>query len=81
MNLKGKDPGPDAFSLDTWRCGDQGRQAGMFRACPCGCDHRDGKHRYAGYLSVSNAEGLGFTLWVRDESDYQVMQKTMGGQE
>lgn len=47
----------------AWK-GERGRPLQFARPCSCGCDAREGKHG-AGYITGSDAEGFGFTLWVK----------------
>ena len=47
----------------AWR-GEPGRPLQFMRPCSCGCDAREGK-RCVGYITGSDADGLGFSLWVK----------------
>ena len=49
--------------------GDKSRPLMVYRPCSCGCDTRAGVLG-VGYLSGSDADGNGFTLWVRDEETF-----------
>ena len=50
--------------------GHRGRELMVYRPCSCGCDARLGVHG-VGYLSGSDPDGNGFTLWIEDEAMYQ----------
>lgn len=51
-----------------WK-GEPNRVLGTYRPCRCGCDNRDGM-RGVGYLSASDDDGNGFTIWIEDERIY-----------
>ncbi len=61
--------------------GDRDRELRVQRACPCGCDERDGPladGRAVGYLTGSTPEGQGFTLYIPTEEAFTIMQKVIG---
>lgn len=61
--------------LKFWQ-GESLRQLRAARPCSCGCDERDGEHAgWAGYLTASDADGRGFTLWVKDESAFEALER------
>lgn len=51
-----------------WK-GEPNRGLALSRPCGCGCDSRDGA-KGAGYLSGSDDDGNGFTIWIQDERIY-----------
>jgi hypothetical protein len=72
-------PTQDA-TIATWH-GERNRAAKVRRPCPCGCDARTGpiaEGKAVGYLSGSNADGEGFTLWIPDEPTYEVLKAVFG---
>lgn len=56
----------------TWN-GDVARPLQICRPCPCGCDLRGG-NKGVGYLTGSNDQGEGFTIWIQDEAVYQAIK-------
>lgn len=48
-----------------WK-GERKRRLAAYRPCWCGCDYRDGALG-VGYLSGSDRQGNGFTVWIEDE--------------
>ena len=52
----------------TW-IGEKSRTLKLSRPCDCGCDLRDKPEDFigVGYLSGSDQEGNGFSLWIHDE--------------
>lgn len=59
--------------VTRWK-GDPGRAPRVQRPCECGCDLRDGK-KGVGYLTGSDSEGNGFSLWITDEKLFKTMEK------
>jgi hypothetical protein len=55
---------------------DQNRPLRAQRACPCGCDERDGK-KVIGYVTGSK-NGQGLTIFAPDEATYQTMAAIFG---
>lgn len=51
-----------------WK-GEPNRVLALSRPCDCGCDSRDGA-KGVGYLSGSDDDGNGFTIWIQDERIY-----------
>lgn len=52
-----------------WTGGERHRPLGVYRSCKCGvctvgCNG-------VGYLSYSNAQGEGLTVWIQDEDVFQ----------
>ena len=56
----------------TWK-GEKSRALAVKRPCDCGCDQRDGGHG-VGYLTGSDAEGNGVTVWIEDEQVFQALR-------
>lgn len=56
----------------TWK-GAKSRVLAVKRPCDCGCDQRDGGHG-VGYLTGSDAEGNGVTVWIEDEEVFQALR-------
>lgn len=56
--------------------GERERPLRLYRPCSCGCDYRDG-NKGIGYLSGSNQEGVGFTIWIESEEVFGILQKVM----
>ena len=56
----------------TWK-GEKSRALAVKRPCACGCDQRDGGHG-VGYLTGSDAEGNGVTVWIEDEGVFQALR-------
>lgn len=52
--------------MATW-LGERNRVLQVRRPCQCGCD---GDDRGVGYITGSDAEGNGFTLWIKNEEEY-----------
>jgi hypothetical protein len=59
----------------TWK-GEKDRPLQVLRPCHCGCDNRGGRLG-VGYLTGSDEEGNGFTIWIESEEVYQVMDKLL----
>jgi len=65
-------------SIHFWQQGERGRPLMVCRPCPCGCDVRGGVPG-VGYLTGSDADGNGFTLWIKDEAAYSRIASTLLG--
>ena len=50
--------------------GQHNRLLSLYRPCVCGCDERNGKHG-VGYISASDGDGRGFTLWIEEEKTFK----------
>jgi hypothetical protein len=59
----------------TWH-GEKDRILQVCRPCPCGCDDRGGRPG-VGYLTGSDEEGNGFTVWIESEAVYQSLEKLL----
>jgi hypothetical protein len=59
----------------TWQ-GEKDRRLQACRPCPCGCDDRGGRAG-VGYLTGSDAEGNGFTVWIESEEVFQRLAKLL----
>jgi hypothetical protein len=57
--------------------GEENRPLTLQRPCTCGCDDRDG-HKGVGYLTGSDEDGRGFSLWIESEALYQRLERTLG---
>ena len=62
--------------VHLWKNGEKSRPVSLKRPCPCGCDLREGKPG-VGYLTGSDANGNGFSIWVPNEETYLSIQKAM----
>jgi len=62
-------------SADIVWNGEKNRQLDVYRACPCGvCSkNREG----VGYLSFSDANGRGFTIWIEDENVFRRLRHAL----
>lgn len=58
-----------------WK-GESNRGFGTYRPCRCGCDYRDGVLG-VGYLSASDDDGNGFTIWIEDERIYARVKRAL----
>ena len=56
----------------AWYDGDKNRPLRLYRPCSCGCDFRDGE-KGVGYISGSNSNGAGMTIWIKTEAIYQAL--------
>lgn len=61
----------------VWTGGDENRPLMLKRPCPCGCDVRDGK-KGVGYLTGSDENGNGFSLWIESEAAYERLRALIG---
>jgi hypothetical protein len=59
----------------TWK-GEKSRLLQVRRPCPCGCDERDGRPG-VGYLTGSDDEGNGFTIWIETEEVYRRLERLL----
>ena len=57
----------------SWNAGDCNRTLKAVRPCECGCDFRDGVSG-VGYLTGSNSDGDGFTIWIENEQVYKLLE-------
>jgi hypothetical protein len=57
-----------------WK-GEKGRTLKMYKPCSCGCDSDRAKN---GYLSGSDAQGNGFTLYCKSKSEFDKLQRIFG---
>ena len=55
--------------------GERNRALGVDRPCACGTCSRGTCG--VGYLSYSDASGLGFTIWVEDERIFQALRRAL----
>mgnify|MGYP001571230126 CR=1 FL=1 len=63
-----------------WKDGEKSRPLRLMRPCPCGCDARDGVIG-AGYLTASSKDGHGFSLWIKSEKVFHLLQKALRQEE
>lgn len=63
------------FDQILWQ-GEKSRPLQLRRPCECGCDERDGE-RGVGYLTASDSNGQGFTLWIEEESVYEAIRRCL----
>jgi len=54
------------LKVETWTDGERDRRPTIERACECGCQVENG----VAYLSWSDANGNGFTVWLPNERAY-----------
>jgi len=52
--------------------GEKSRQLDVYRPCPCGVCSKN--CRGVGYLSFSNANGRGFTVWIQEEKVFRKLK-------
>lgn len=55
--------------------GERNRQLDVYRVCPCGVCSRNGKG--VGYLSFSDSNGRGFTIWIEEESVFRMLKRAL----
>jgi hypothetical protein len=60
-----------------WK-GEPNRSFMLSRPCSCGCDSRDGR-KGIGYLSGSDDDGNGFSIWIEDERIYRILEAMLDG--
>lgn len=53
--------------------GERNRQLSVYRPCPCGVCSKN--HKGVGYLSSSDTNGLGFTIWIGDERVLRALRR------
>lgn len=58
--------------------GEESRPLQVCCPCFCGCDTRNGKLG-VGYLTGSDAEGHGFTIWIETEEVYRAIWQALSG--
>jgi hypothetical protein len=61
-----------------WK-GEPNRRLAVCRPCECGCDFRDGILG-VGYLSASDDDGNGFSIWIDDERIYTRLKVALGSE-
>ena len=61
-----------------WK-GEPNRSLALYRPCACGCDSRD-RLKSVGYLSGSDDDGNGFSIWIEDERIYRGLEAMLGGE-
>jgi hypothetical protein len=62
--------------VKRWK-GEPNRMFRIQRPCSCGCDERDGK-KGVGYITGSDKNGNGVTIWIADEKVYRIMAECIG---
>jgi hypothetical protein len=67
------------MDVEFWN-GERDRAVRLQRPCECGCDERDRSERLVGYLTGSDSNGEGFTLYMPDEATYQRFASVFGGE-
>ena len=55
----------------VWSDGEKDRPFSICRPCACGCDTRGGHVGWAGYVTGSDADGNGFSLWIKSEDVFE----------
>jgi len=60
-----------------WK-GEANRPLAIYRPCDCGCDCREGILGVA-YVSASDNDGNGFTIWIEDEWVYKRFKFALNG--
>jgi hypothetical protein len=63
-------------SVLMWTNGARNRPLTLARPCSCGCDERS-RSKGVGYLTVSDADGNGLTVWLGDEETYQAFRENV----
>ena len=58
----------------TW-FGERNRPMDVYRPCPCGICSKN--RRGVGYLSFSDGEGHGFTVWIEKESVFERLKHAL----
>lgn len=56
-----------------WK-GEKNRAFRVQRPCSCGCDLRGGS-KGVGYITWSDPDGNGVTVWIKDERTFQIVKK------
>jgi hypothetical protein len=67
----------DRKSDFLWR-GEKSRPLGVYRPCPCGICRKNRKG--VEYLSFSDAEGNGFTIWMKNEKVFRKLKRALRSQ-
>lgn len=62
-------------SADLVWNGESNRQLNVYRVCPCGVCSKNRKG--VGYLSSSDPNGHGFTVWVENEAVFQRLRRAL----
>jgi len=55
--------------------GERNRQLRVYRPCPCNICSKNRKG--VGYLSFSDTEGRGFTIWLENENVYRRLRSAL----
>ncbi len=63
----------------TWQ-GEKERVLQVRRPCPCGCDDRGGRPG-VGYLTGSDSDGRGFTVWIESEEVFRRLERLLPGRQ
>jgi hypothetical protein len=58
----------------TWD-GEKNRQLSVYRACPCGVCSKS--RNGCGFLSCSDANGHGFTVWIENEKVFRTLRRAL----
>jgi hypothetical protein len=58
-----------------WNNGERNRELGVYRPCSCGTCL--GTRNGVGYLSFSDTEGRGFTIWLENEEVVQRVNRAL----
>lgn len=58
----------------VWK-GERNRELNVYRVCPCGVCWKNRKG--AGYLSFSDINGSGFTIWIEDERVFRGLRRAI----
>lgn len=64
-----------AMTCFVWSEGERNRPLALYRTCSCGVCKRGRKG--VGYLSSSNAQGKGFTVWIDDERVFRRLARLL----
>lgn len=65
------------MKIETWIEGERNRPLTIRRNCPCGVCRISGAGKGVGFLTWSDANGNGFTLWFDREEDYRELAKQL----
>lgn len=66
-------PSKNSTNVIVWT-GEKNRSLSLRRPCKCGCDKRAGITG-VGYLTASDHNGNGFTLWLTDEITFKTLER------
>lgn len=58
----------------VWK-GERNRELNVYRVCPCVVCRTN--RRGAGYLSFSDVNGRGFTIWIEDEQVFRRLRRAL----